>query len=397
MASRELSGFYGQWGAQFRGGPRVQAFEAQLQKLFGVPHAVSVNSATSGLMAAMGAIGVGPGDEVIVPPYTMSATAMAPLVYGALPVFADIEDETFGLDPEDVERKITPRTRAILTVNLFGHPSRLHELAALARRYDLALVEDNSQCVFARDGGAFAGTVGQIGVFSLNYHKHLQCGEGGFCLTRDDTFATRLQLIRNHAETAVANSGMDDLRNMIGFNLRMTELSAAIAEVQFERADELVGRCVRIGGRLTQAVAGLEGLSPPAIRSDCTHVYYVWALRVLPDRLGIDRKTFVAALQAEGFPCFEGYVAPLYRLPVFQKKIAYGSGHFPFDLGGGQDYAALSCPVTERMHESELVGFEPCAYAIDDATLDALAEALRKVHAHRFDLAAAGQALRKGA
>ena len=140
-----LSGFYGSWGARFLGGPKVRALEAAWAERFGVRYAVTVNANTSGLFAAMGAVGVGPGDEVIVPPFTMSATVVAPLVYGAVPVFADIEDETFGLDPEAVRAAITPRTKAILAVNLFGHAARLTELRRVADEHGLFLVEDNAQ------------------------------------------------------------------------------------------------------------------------------------------------------------------------------------------------------------------------------------------------------------
>src|SRR5262249_8722448 len=157
-------------------------------------------SATSGLVAAMGAVGIEPGDEVIVPPTTMSATAVAPLAYGGKPGFADIEPETFGPDPAAVRAPITPRTKAIVSANLIGHPARLAELAAIAREHGLYLVEDNAQGPLAAEHGRYAGTVGDIGVFSLNYHKHIHTGEGGVCVTNDDELALRLQLIRNHGE-----------------------------------------------------------------------------------------------------------------------------------------------------------------------------------------------------
>lgn len=381
VAAGELSGFYGSWGERFLGGPRVREFEERLCRLFAVRHAVTMNSATSGLIAAMGAIGISPGDEVIVPPYTMSATATAPLVYGGVPVFVDVEDETFGLDPAAVERAVSPRTRAILAVNLFGHPARLSELRAIADRHGIFLVEDNAQGPLASDNGRFAGTIGHIGVFSLNYHKHVHCGEGGFCLTDDDEAATRLRLIRNHAESCAEESGVADASRLIGFNFRLTELSAAVAIAQYERAEELVGRCERIGRRLTEATRGLVGLYPPEVRRGCRHVHYVWALRVVSEELGVSRGMFSAALAAEGFPHFRGYVAPLYRLPLFRGRVLPDRPGLPPANG--------PCPTTERLHERELLGFEPCAHAVDDHTLDALADALRKVHAHRDALRAA--------
>ncbi|MBI4022333.1 MAG: DegT/DnrJ/EryC1/StrS family aminotransferase, partial [Candidatus Andersenbacteria bacterium] len=229
-----LSQFLGTWHPNFYGGPEVRAFEAAWQAHFGVPHAVTVNSATSGLMAALGAISLEPGDEVIVSPWTMTATATSILVWNAIPVFADIEETTFGLNPAAVERAITPYTRAILVTDIFGHPARLDDIMAVARRHNLRVVEDAAQSPGARYRGRFAGTVADIGVFSLNYHKHIQVGEGGVCVTRDADLAERMQLIRNHAEAVVEGKEVSNLANMIGFNFRLTEIAAAIGIEQLK-------------------------------------------------------------------------------------------------------------------------------------------------------------------
>jgi perosamine synthetase len=381
--SGQLSGFYGSAGLQFLGGPLVQEFERAWSARFGAKHTVSVNSATSGLIAAMGAIGISPGDEVIVSPYTMSATVVAPVIYGGIPIFADIERETFTLDLDAVEAAITPRTRAILAVNLFGHPARLRALRSLADRRGLMLVEDNAQGPLAAEWGRYAGTIGHIGIFSLNYHKHIHTGEGGMCVTDDDRLAERLQLIRNHAESVVKNGA--DLTNMVGFNFRLTELSAAVGIEQLRSAEGHIARREHVGRRLTEGVAGLEGLYPPHARRGCRHVYYVWALRVDADRLGATREHFSKALAAEGFPNFCGYVVPLYRLPLFQQRIAIGRDGFPFNLTNLR-YSDGLCPVAEALHERELIGFEPCAYDLNDADIDGLVLAIHKVHAARYEL-----------
>jgi len=383
--SGNLSGFYGSMGPQFLGGPMVQAFEQAWRQRFGVRHAVSVNSATSGLYAAMGAIGISPGDEVIVPPYTMSATVVAPLIYGGVPVFADIDKETYTLDLSAVEAAITPRTRAILAVNLFGNPARLHALRNIADRRGLFLVEDNAQGPLAAESGRYAGTIGHIGIFSLNYHKHIHTGEGGVCVTEDDHLARRLQLIRNHAESVVEAAGMDDLTNMVGFNYRLSELSAAVGIEQLNKVEMHVARRELEGQRLSEGVADLEGLHAPHNRAGCRHVYYVWALRMDPEVLGVTRAQFSKALAAEGFPHFSGYVAPLYRLPLFRKQIAIGRSGFPFNLSKVR-YQDGICPVTETLHERELIGFEPCAYDLDDADIARLVTSIRKVHAAREQL-----------
>ena len=370
-----LSGFYGSCGPEFDGGPAVKTFEAAWRERFGAAHAVSVNSATSGLVAAMGAIGIGPGDEVIVPPLTMSATVVAPLFYGGVPVFVDVDPETFCLDPALVRRAITERTKAILVVNLFGHPAELAELRALADEVGIRLIEDNAQAPLAAEDGRPAGTVGHIGVFSLNYHKHLHTGEGGMCVTDDDELALRLRLIRNHGENVVEPLGLEDLTDLLGFNFRMTELSAAVGLAQLERIDDLVGQIERVGRALTEGIAGLVGLAPPLVRAGCRHVYYVWAMRYDEKVLGPARSRFSEALAAEGFPNATGYVQPLYMLPLLRNR--------------GAPYVKGLCPVAERLHEQELLCFEPCLYDIDEDRTELLVKAVRKVHAHRRELAEA--------
>jgi len=382
-----LSGFYGSPGPEFFGGPKVQALERAWCERFEVPFAVSVNSATSGLIAAMGAIGVGPGDEVIVPPYTMSATAMAPLFYGGIPVFADIEPDTFCLDPGAVEEALSPATKAIIAVNLFGHPAQLRRLKAIAEAAGVRLIEDNAQAPLASEDERMCGTVGDIGIASLNFHKHIHSGEGGVCVTHDETLARRLQLIRNHAENTVDWLEISDLTNMIGHNFRMTEISAAIALVQLANVDDHVGRREHLAERLTSGTGNLEGLTPPRVRDGCRHNYYCWATRVDSRALGVSRSTLSRALAAEGFPHAEGYIRPLYLLPLFQRRIAIGARGFPFNLST-RTYPKGLCPVAERMHESEVVMFEPCAYAIDEATTDALIESVHKVHRARAELVA---------
>lgn len=385
MDSGKLSGFVGAWCEDFAGGPEVRAFEAAWRERLGVAHAVSVNSNTSGLFAAIGAVGIGPGDEVIVPPYTMSATAMAPLIYGGIPVFVDIEPETFCLDPAKVRVAVTPRTRAIIAVNLLGHPAALHELRRLADEKGIALIEDNAQAPLATEDGRYTGTIGHIGVFSLNYHKHFHTGEGGVCTTDDADLAQRLQMIRNHGENVVEPLGVADIVNLVGFNFRLTELGAAIGLEQLKKADRLVARREELATRMSAALGQLPGLTPPVVRAGCRHVYYVWAMRFDEAVVGVPRATFCKALAAEGFPVSEGYVAPLYLLPIFRRRIAIGRHGFPFSLSD-RSYGPGLCPVTETMHERELLEFHICSYEVTDADAQRLVAAMHKVYERRMDL-----------
>jgi len=382
LRSGMLSGYVGAWCEAFNGGPVVRELETEWAKTFGCRHAIAVNSNTSGLIAAIGAAGISPGDEVIVPPATMSATAMAPIFYGGIPVFADIETDTFCLDIDRVEEAITPKTRAILAVNLFGHPARLHELRALADRRGLILIEDNAQAPLAHEGGRFAGTIGHIGVFSLNYHKHIHTGEGGICTTDDDRLADRLRMIRNHGENVTEELAAGNLTNIVGYNFRLTEMSAAVGIEQLKKAEELVSGRERVGQDLSLALGAFDGMTAPMVRAGCRHVYYLWAGRFDADRMGISRELFARALEAEGVPVSLGYVKPLYLLPLFQKRIALGRDGFPFTLTN-RTYAPGLCPVAERMYEKELFELFVCSYEFAPAELSLVIDAFAKVYEKR--------------
>ncbi len=377
LGSGVLSQFIGEWGEDFWGGPRVRAMEAAWRERFGARHAISMNSATSALYAAIAAAGVGPGDEVIVSPYTMSASATCALVHGAVPVFADVEPETFGLDPESVRARITPRTKAIVVVDIFGCPARLEALLALAAEHGLVVIEDAAQAPGALYHGCEAGTVGHIGVYSLNYHKTIQCGEGGVAVTEDDRLAERLALARNHGEAAVDAMGSPHA-DVLGFNYRLGELEAAIATVQLGRLEELTAPRIAHAERLS-VLAELEGLTPPAVPDGLRHVYYLHVTRVDEAVLGVSRTAFAAGLRAEGIPVVEGYVAPLYRQAVYRHRAA------PLGLGEA-DYADGICPVVERLHDHEVL-FHPLVHAgMDDADVLDIIDAFAKVHERRHEL-----------
>jgi perosamine synthetase len=378
MRSGNLSSFIGAWCEDFYGGSEIRAFEQAWTTRFGCKHAVTVNSNTSGLIAAMGAIGISPGDEVIVPPYTMSATVMAPLIYGGVPVFVDLEQETFCLDPALVRAAITPKTRAILAVNMFGHPAALHELRALADEQGIYLIEDAAQSPLATENGRHAGTIGHIGIFSLNYHKHIHTGEGGVCCTDDDALALRLRLIRNHGENVTEPLELPDLTNMVGFNFRLTEIQAAIGIEQLKKIDRQVDERESIAKRLSEGVGGLPSLTVPITRQNCRHVYYVWMARYDASKTGVSRKRIVAALKAEGVPMSEGYLTPLYMLPTFRKRIAIGRCGWPFSLTDRQ-YGPGLCPVAERMENHEVIEFAICSYKLNDTELDLVIKGVQKV------------------
>ena len=376
-----LSKFLGTWSADFYGGPRVQEFERAWEACFKVKHAVSVNSATSGLTAALGAIGIAPGDEVIVSPWTMSASATAILHWNAIPVFADIEPRTFCLDPASVEANITPQTKAILAVDIFGQSADVDALAAIAARHGLKLVTDAAQAPGALYNGKFAGTVTDVGVFSLNYHKHIHTGEGGVLVTNDDEIAERARLIRNHAEVVVGGKGVTDISNMVGYNLRLGEIEAAIGLEQLKKLGRFAATRQRAAERLSSALSGLDGLSVPLVRPGCTHVYYVYPLLLDLAKLGVQRSAVRDALFAEGVPVGAGY-QNIHLLPMYQQKIAYGRSGFPWSSDVCKrdvSYAKGICPVAESLHEGSFLSIGLCSHEFGDEEIDQVGSAFRKV------------------
>lgn len=380
MESGVLSDFIGRAGVKFLGGVEVRGFERQFAERFKVKHAVSFNSATTALQAAVTAAGIGPGDEVITSPYSMSATPTCILLNNAIPVFADIDEDTYCLDPVSVRARITPRTKAILIVNIWGRPAEFDELKALAKEFDLFLIEDNAQSPGGTYKGEYAGTIGDIGVFSLNVHKTIQCGEGGVLVTNDDRLALRAQLARNHGESV-----LDDLvaqgvsEDMVGSNYRMSELHAAVAAEQLKKLDALNAPRLELAAYLTEGLSKFTWIVPCRVPEYVKHVYYIYPFRILPDAIGLKRETVAAALGAEGYPIVTNNPKPLHLLPVFQKKKMYERTSFPFvssEFPTDVSYQKGICPVAERLYEREFcyttIFRPPNTRAEVDGMLDAL-------------------------
>jgi len=301
-ASDDHSPLSGYIGSKADGGPMCRKLEDMWCETFGVHHAVAVNSATSGLLAACMAIEIQAGDEVIVSPYTMSASAAAPKLLGAKIVFADIEEETFGLDPVEVANAITPKTVAVIVTNLFGHPARLHELRAICDENHIYLIEDNAQAIFAKENGKYTGTIGHAGVFSLNVHKQIQVGEGGVVVTNHPDLSIKLREAMNHGEMR---------GGILGLNMRMTEVTAAMAIEQLRKAPQVIDDIRSYAKILTHYIKTFGApVEPPTVRQDCEHSYYCWAGLIAKD------------MNIEVPPPFtRGYMRPLYELRALKQNI----------------------------------------------------------------------------
>jgi len=382
LESGVLSQYLGSWHPDFYGGPKVQEFERAWENFFNVKHAVSVNSWTSGLIAAVGAIGIQPGDEIIVSPWTMCASATAILHWNAIPIFADIEKDTFNLDPRSVIKNITAHTKAILAIDIFGHPCDYETLTRIANEYKLKLITDSAQSPGSLYKGNFTGTQSDVGGFSLNYHKHIHTGEGGVIVTNDDKIFERLQLIRNHAEAVVKGKGVSDLTNMVGYNFRLGEIECAIGIEQLKKIQSSVQKRQNIAKQLNNGLKDLKGLNVPVVKPGCTHAYYIYGLKLDPDIIGVSRKKIVEALESEGVQgLIEGYVN-VHLLPMYQKKIAYGSYGFPWNSEICKreiNYNKGICPVAEDLHDKFFLGYEMCLHDLSPEDVNLIITAFKKV------------------
>jgi len=387
LNSGNLSQFLGAWHTDFLGGPEVRAFEDRWSDAFGCKHSISVNSNTSGLITAIGACAIQPGDEVIVSPYTMSASALAPVLYGGVPVFADIDEDNFGLCPKSVEEKITSRTKAILVVHIFGNPAKMDQLMELATRHNLKVIEDCAQAPFAEYRGRKVGTIGHMGIFSLNYHKHIHTGEGGVITTNDDSLAEKCQLIRNHGEVAAEAKGVTDFTNTYGQNYRLTEIQAAIGVEQLKKLSHLLTQRLENAAYLAERLGAIPGMESPLVESGSKHVYYIQPFKFSEAIFGIHRNRFIEAIKAEipsavlreGTPLIgAGYVRPLYLQPLYQKRAVACSFNCP-KYAGKVSYEKGLCPVTERMHFDELLTHEFMRPGMKKSDLDHVVRAFEKV------------------
>lgn len=384
IESGVLSQFIGAWHEDFYGGPKVKEFEAAAAEYFGVKHAITVNSWTSGLVAAIGALGIAPGDEVIVTPWTMSASATAIVHWNAIPVFADIDPDTYNLDPVSIRKNITPHTRAIMVADIFGQSADMEEIMQIAAEHDLKVISDTAQAPGAIYKGRHAGTLAHIGGYSLNYHKHIHTGEGGILVTDDDVLAERLQMIRNHAEVVVAGKGTQDIVNMVGHNFRLGEIECAMGIEQLKKLTGFIRSRQKLAEAMTEGLRDLPGLKTPVVGADRDHVYYVYPMQLDLEHLGISRARICDALEAEGVGVYRGY-QNVHLLPMYQKKIAFGPAGFPWTSDickRDVDYKKGICPVAESLHDNNFFGFGMCVYDLDMDDIAQIVAAFRKVWAN---------------
>lgn len=382
MESGILSGFIGAEGEGFHGGKEIKNLEKEVAQHFQVNHCIAVNSWTSGLIAAVGSLDIEPGDEIIVTPWTMVASATAILHWNAIPIFVDIDENTFNIDPEKIEHAITPRTRAILYADIFGQSGNIDRIMSVAKRNNLKVISDSAQSPGALYKGKFAGTLSDIGGFSLNYHKHIHCGEGGLVVTNSDYLAQKVKLIRNHGEAVIKSNRVEDLSNILGHNFRLGEIEAAIARKQLKKLSKLINSRQIAAKRLREGLKNLKSLYLPFIPKECTHVYYVFGM-ILNQSIAAKRALIANALKAEGVPALGIGYQNIHLNPLFKNRIAYGTKSFPWKGLNGRDsrvtYQEGLCPIAEKLHKETFLGMGLCHHLYNNQEVDLIIEAFHKV------------------
>ncbi|MBI5948858.1 MAG: DegT/DnrJ/EryC1/StrS family aminotransferase [Chloroflexi bacterium] len=335
---------------QLAQGSRTEAFESAFARYIGTKHAIAVNSGTAALIVALQAYGVGPGDEVITTPFSFIATATSIIACGAKPIFVDITADDFNLDPALVEAAITPRTKAVMPVHLYGNPARIDTLKAICDRRGLALVEDACQAHGAEHQGRRVGTFG-AGCYSFYPTKNMTTGEGGIITVDDDEVARRCRIIRNHGQERRY------YHEHFGLNWRMTDLSAAIGQVQLGHLETWNEARIRNAAALSERIRALEvPVTLPSCRPGDRHVFHQFTVRIANDRDGVQQR-----LQAAGIGTGIHYPIPIHEQPII-KEMGFGEASVPLSEQAARE--VLSLPIHPSLTPADI---DRIATALDAA------------------------------
>ncbi len=333
--------------ASMYSGVEVPAFEEEFSKAMDAKYTVAVSSGTAALDIALAALGVGPGDEVITTPYSFIASATCILMNHAIPVFADVDPRTRNIDPEEVRKKITERTKAIVVVHMAGHPAEMDAIMEIAEEHDLYVVEDSAQAHLAEYKGRKVGTIGHIGIFSFQESKSMTSGEGGAIVTNDEELAEECRSLREHGRR---RDKAWYYHEILGWNYRMTEMQAAILRVQLKRLPKIIEERRRNAEYLSKLISEFEEISPPYVAPHVKHSWYLYFIDYKPEKVGLSKLEFAKAVQAEGIPLFEGYVWPLYENPLFRDPSKRPVCPFKCPYYGKDiEYPKGLCPVAEKL------------------------------------------------
>lgn len=325
-------------------GPKVAELEATFASICGTKYAVAVNSGTAALHSALHVAGVGPGDEVITTPFSFIATINPILFVGAKPVLVDIDPATFNIDVSKIEQAITPKTKAIMPVHLYGQPCDSDELQILAKKHSLLVIEDACQAIGAVYGDKKVGNLGDLACFSLYATKNIMCGEGGVVTTNNEAYVTALKQFRQHGM-----SGPYEYQG-IGYNYRMSDVHAAIAVEQAKKLADFTARRQKNAQLLDEGLATITGLELPPVAPNRSHVYHQYTVR-LNSEFPLDRDTFMAKLKEKGVGAGAYYAKPLHIIPHIA-QYGYKTGDFPEAEKAAKQVVAL--PVHPQVSEADV-------------------------------------------
>ena len=357
-------------------GENADRFEETWSRMMGAKHCVAVANGTNALITSLAALGIGPGDEVLVPPYTFVATINAVLMHHALPVFVDTDLETSQIDARLLESSITEHTACILPVHIGGSAADLDSILAVAARHKLPVLEDACQAALGEWKGRKLSTLGDLGCFSFQASKNLNSGEGGAILTNDDRLALECRSFQNNGRTTVG--GLNYARN--GANLRMTEFAAALLLSQLTRLEEQSRRREQNAAYLTGLLREIPGIAPARMYDGCTrNAYHLYMFRYDPAGFeGLPRAKFLKALSAEGIPCSAGY-SPLYQEPFLKNTLESRSFRAVYSPKRIADYLdRIQCPANDRLCEQGVWLFQT-VFLGPRSDMDQIADAVRKI------------------
>jgi dTDP-4-amino-4,6-dideoxygalactose transaminase len=330
------------------GGSMAKRLEQEFAAMLDLPFAIACSSGTAAVHLCISALGLEPGDEIIVPPITDIGTVLPILWQNAVPVFADVEPLTMTLDANDVSRKITRKTRAIVAVHLAGQMCDMEALRKLADQHRLTLIEDCSQAYWAEYKGNLAGTMGDLACFSLQQSKHVTCGEGGLMVTRSAEYARIAGLFADKAWPRDINSLGSGRFQFLSQNYRISELQGAVALAQIRKVEAVVSRRRKSAESLSALLGNVAGVHSPHLPAHTKHAYWLYMLRVMQPDNGAHTQKIGDALVADGVPAWVRYIVdPLYLSPLFTKPATYGTSGYPFTQYGKQRFERGLCPHAE--------------------------------------------------
>lgn len=363
-------------------GAKVAALERAWAAMLDVPYAQAVTSGTAALHTAVAALNLEPGDEVITTTITDMGTVIAILACNLVPIFADVDPRTGNITAETIAAQISPKTRALIVVHLFGQMADMAPILALARQHGLYVIEDCAQAHLAAYGGQLAGTLGDLGCFSFQQSKQMTTGDGGLVVTRNEALATRARLFADKGWPR----GIPGLRGhlFLGMNYRMTELQGAVGLAQAGKLAEIVARRRQTAGLLAGLIAGIPGLIPPHILPGADHAWWMFPFTIDSARLGVSPQAFGQAIRAEGLPFGVGYIPnPVFEYDVIRERQTFGASGIPWTLPQarpGVVYDRRDYPGTLRFLDEIFV--MSWNEGLTEADVHDIAGALAKVAGH---------------